>query len=329
MVLTFALFLLGLIITIKSSDLFVDASVWIAKKTGMPRLLIGATIVSFATTLPEFLVSIFAVLEGATGLGIGNAIGSVTSNTALVLAISIIALPTCISKLEIREKGSLMIVSAVTLLFVSRSGVLSKSGAIPLILLAFSFLVLNIASVKKNNASFMESVPIKDVRQSSTARNVLKFLVGTAGIVIGAKMMVDNGVSIAIAMGVSESFVGITMIALGTSLPELATTLSAIRKREPAIGIGNIIGANILDLTLILSTCAFISKDGLTIEHTRVAFFPFKIHQTLLIDLPVCIAALCIALLPTMVFGCFKRWQGFALLMLYTAYMAYLIIGLQ
>lgn len=328
MVLPYALFVLGLIITIKSGDMFVDASVWIAKKTGMPRLLIGATIVSFATTLPEFLVSIFAVLEGATGLGIGNAIGSVTSNTALVLAISIIALPTCISKREIREKGSLMILSAVTLLVISRSGVLSKAGAVPLILLALSFLFLNIASVKKNNASsFIE--PFKDNRQSSTAANVLKFICGTAGIIIGARLMVDNGVSIAMALGVSESFVGITMIALGTSLPELATTLSAIRKREPAIGIGNIIGANILDLTLILSTCTLISKDGLTIEHTRAAFFPYKIHQTILIDLPVCIAALCIALLPTMISGCFKRWQGFALLFLYIAYMAYLLMGLH
>lgn len=328
MLLPLMLFILGLIITIKCGDMFVDSAVWIARKTGVPRLLIGATIVSLGTTLPELFVSAIATSQGATGMGIGNAIGSAIFNTSVILAISIIALPSAISKGEIRGKAGLMIYAAVILLIVSKSGVISKSGTIPLLLITVAFLFLNVASVRKSKETITVEF-VTRIERGSTIINILKFICGAIGISIGANLMVDNGVIIAIGLGVSEAFVGITMVAMGTSLPELVTTLSAIRKKESAIGIGNIIGANILDLTLVLSVSTFISKNGLTIERIQTPFFPNEINQTLLIDLPVCIAAFCIAFLPAMISGRFRRWQGISLLLLYLLYMTFLFMEIS
>jgi cation:H+ antiporter len=328
MLLPFMLFILGLIITIKCGDMFVDSAVWIANKTGVPRLLIGATIVSLGTTLPELFVSAIATSQGATGMGIGNAIGSAIFNTSFILAISIIALPSAVARNEMRGKAGLMIYSAAILLIVSKSGVISKSGAVPLLMITAAFLFLNVASVKKSKEIITVEF-ITRTERGSTAINIIKFICGAIGISIGANLMVDNGVLLAIALGVSEAFVGITMVAMGTSLPELVTTLSAIRRKEAAIGIGNIIGANILDLTLVLSVSTFISKNGLTIERIQTPFFSNKINQTLLIDLPVCIAAFCIAFLPTMVSGRFRRWQGISLLLLYSLYMTFLLMEIS
>ena len=147
-------------------------------------------------------------------------------------------------------------------------------------------------------------------------KKILFFVLGTAGIVLGAEFLVGSGQTIAKSMGISEAIIGFTVIALGTSLPEFVTTLTAIRKKESSLSVGNIIGANIIDTTLILPLCSVINGKPLPVDKVNLVF-----------DFPVCIAACAVAIVPTIIQGKFKKWQGFALLTIYVAYMALLVLN--
>jgi cation:H+ antiporter len=145
---------------------------------------------------------------------------------------------------------------------------------------------------------------------------ILFFVLGTASIVFGAEFLVSSGKTIASGIGISETIIGFTVIALGTSLPELVTTLTAIRKKENSLSVGNIIGANIIDTTLILPLCAVINGQALPVDRINLVF-----------DFPVCITACAVAILPTIFQGKFKKWQGYALLTIYGLYMLLLILN--
>jgi cation:H+ antiporter len=145
---------------------------------------------------------------------------------------------------------------------------------------------------------------------------ILFFVLGTASIVFGAEFLVSSGKTIAAGIGISETIIGFTVIALGTSLPELVTTLTAIRKKENSLSVGNIIGANIIDTTLILPLCAVINGEALPVDRVNLVF-----------DFPVCIAACAVAVVPTIIQGKFKKWQGYALLTIYALYMLLLILN--
>ncbi|MBQ1255483.1 MAG: sodium:calcium antiporter, partial [Clostridia bacterium] len=145
---------------------------------------------------------------------------------------------------------------------------------------------------------------------------ILFFILGTASIVFGAEFLVSSGKTIAAGIGISETIIGFTVIALGTSLPELVTTLTAIRKKENSLSVGNIVGANIIDTTLILPLCAVINGEPLPVENINLVF-----------DFPVCIAACAIAIVPTVIQGRFKKWQGYALLGVYALYMLLLVLN--
>lgn len=310
------LFLLGLGLIIKGGDLFVDAASWIAETTGIPKFIIGATIVSLATTLPELLVSVFAVLDGSTDLGIGNAIGSVSCNIGLIMAISILALPSRTKKKALLEKGLLMILSTGLLLFLSRDGILSRFESLFLFALLILYIILNIRDIQVNAANEKDLL-IDRAKPSSVEvkKNIFMFLLGAIGIVIGAQLLVDNGTLLARMFGVSEAFIGLTLVALGTSLPELVTTLTSIIKKESDMSIGNIIGANIIDITMILSTCSFLSPTGLPVS-----------AQTLRLDIPIALLLMLIVVIPPVMTGHFKRWQGFALLAMYSSYVVKMIL---
>jgi cation:H+ antiporter len=145
---------------------------------------------------------------------------------------------------------------------------------------------------------------------------VILFLLGTASIVFGAEFLVSSGKTIASGIGISETIIGFTVIALGTSLPEFVTTLTAIRKKESSLSVGNVIGANIIDTTLILPLCAVINGQPLPVERINIVF-----------DFPVCITACAVAVIPTVIQGKFRKWQGYVLLTIYALYMLFLILN--
>ena len=327
MVWPIVLFIVGLVVIIKGGDWFVEAAVWVAEITGVPKMLIGATIVSLATTLPELFVSLFAVVKGSEALGIGNAVGSVICNTGLILALSIAIRPSTVERELFYKKFAIMVLSLAAMFVFSLDGTLTRLESVPLVAILAMYIYINVRHARRSMLEAQKQIRHIDTKPHSTKINVAKFVLGAAGIVIGAQLLVTNGVKIAAALGVSEGIIGVTVVALGTSLPELVTTLTALRKKEASLGIGNILGANILNIALIISTCGLISPSGLSIGEETIKFGTHDVSRTLFVDTPV--AALLFAILiivPVIAKGKLKRLQGIIMLAVYVGFIAFLVV---
>ncbi|MBR5322555.1 MAG: calcium/sodium antiporter [Clostridia bacterium] len=306
------IFIVGLALTIKGGDWFVDSASWFAEATGIPKFVVGATVVSFATTLPELLVSVRAAMNGSAQLAIGNAVGSVTANTTLIMGVSLVAMAGVVGRKSFALKGGLLLAAIVGLTVISLGGMLPTWSAFILWAIFLVFMVSNVIE-GKNGAQNDEIISYE---KKEIPSKILWFVIGTASIVFGAEFLVSSGKTIASGIGISETIIGFTVIALGTSLPEFVTTLTAIRKKESSLSVGNIVGANIIDTTLILPLCAVINGQPLPVERINLVF-----------DFPVCIVACSLAIIPTIIFGRFKKWQGYALLAVYVLYMLLLILN--
>ena len=304
------LFVIGLVLIVKGGDVFVDAATWIAEATGIPKFIIGATVVSFATTLPELLVSSIAAAKGQNDMAIGNAVGSVTANIGLIMSISVLCMPAVIKRSSVAIKGSLMILAVAALFAFSYDLDLNLWQSIIMIAIFAVFMIPG----KKSLSADSGEVEKTEHTGKQMALNIVKFLIGAAAVVVGADLLVDDGTVIARHLGVSEAIIGVTIIAIGTSLPELVTTLTAVAKKQSELSIGNIIGANIIDLTLILPICAFLSGGTLTVG-----------KQSAFLDMPVCLLVIAIAIIPTLIFKKLSRWQGALMVCIYIGYVAVLV----
>ncbi len=346
---------LGIILVVKGGDWFVDAASWIAEVSGIPTFIIGATIVSLATTLPEILVSSIAASQGNAGMAIGNAVGSVNCNIALIMAISLLFIPASFKRKDYAAKMILLIVAVAVLWGMSAAGGKMLWWEALIVLLVFvAFMIENVISAKKQTklapdvkpdvldktvepkilgngvltyyatAQNAKKITVKRsgmvIERKDIAKNIIMFILGAAAIVLGAQLMCDNGSALASKLHVSEEIIGVTILAVGTSLPELVTTITAIIKKKADLSVGNIIGANIIDLTLILPICAFISsaKYGT----------PLPVEsQALTLDFPFCLAIAGFAMIPALIMGKFKRWQGALMLAGYITYIILLVLN--
>ncbi len=305
-----ALFILGLVLIIKGGDWFVDSAVWIANATGIPKFIIGATIVSVATTLPELTVSVTGVVNGELDLAVGNAVGSVTANIGLIMGISLVCMPAVVKRSQLWLKATIMSCAALLLWLLCGNGVLRILPSLILFVLLGVYIWDNIRDAKSD----MDTEATDSVDKKDMPKELLMFIVGIAAIVIGSKLLINYGSKLALLLGVPSAIIGVTLVAIGTSLPELITTITAIRKNESSMSIGNIIGANVIDLALILPVCSMFSGGRLTIG-----------EQSYLLDLPVCFGMTLIAVLPPLIKGKLYRWQGITMLVCYTAYVVVLV----
>ena len=305
------LFAAGLVCIIKGGDLFVDAASWIAEASGIPKFIIGATIVSFATTLPEMLVSVFAALEGNADIAVGNAVGSVTANTGLIMCLSLVCMTCLMERRQFGVKACLLLAAILSLFGFTRDGRLSVAEGLLVLVIFAGFLAESLISARREQGTELkEDEERPAVSGKTVAGNIVKFVLGAAGIVLGAQLLIDNGSAIASLLGVPDAIVAATMIAVGTSLPELVTTLTAIRKKESSLSVGNIIGANIMDLTLILPLCSLILGKSLPVQ-----------SQGMLLDIPACLIICAAVLVPALWKGKFQRWMGFLAGGLYIVYL--------
>ena len=310
------LFAAGLVCIIKGGDLFVDAASWIAEASGIPKFIIGATIVSFATTLPEMLVSVFAALEGNADIAVGNAVGSVTANTGLIMCLSLVCMTCLMERRQFGVKACLLLAAILSLFGFTRDGRLSVAEGLLVLVIFAGFLAESLISARREQGTELkEDEERPAVSGKTVAGNIVKFVLGAAGIVLGAQLLIDNGSAIASLLGVPDAIIAATMIAVGTSLPELVTTLTAIRKKESSLSVGNIIGANIMDLTLILPLCSLILGKPLPVQ-----------SQGMLLDIPACLIICAAVLVPALWKGKFQRWMGFLAGGLYAAYLAVMLL---
>ena len=332
-ILIYVLFAVGIVLIVKGGDWFVDGAVWAAEITRIPKFIIGATIISVATTLPEIFVSTIAVeghgilvsqvgdyiaaSQDKVGMAIGNGIGSVICNTAMILAISIIFMPIAVDKRSFAPKGTLLIAAVCALFLLSRSGNFSIAGAAVLLLIFLLYITENIRSAQRDaGAEETGKAPASDRR--SIVLNILRIVGGAACIVVGSQLLVSNGSLIAASWGVSEAIIGVTIVAIGTSLPELVTAVTSLIKKQSSMSVGNVIGANVIDTTLILAVCSFVYGGKLPVS-----------AQNIYLDFPVAIVVTLIAIIPTIVCRRFQRWQGVLMLAVYIAYLVVVTTGLD
>ena len=310
------LFAAGLVCIIKGGDLFVDAAGWIAEASGIPKFIIGATIVSFATTLPEMLVSVFAALEGNADIAVGNAVGSVTANTGLIMCLSLVCMTCLMERRQFGVKACLLLAAILSLFGFTRDGRLSVAEGLLVLVIFAGFLAESLISARREQGTERKAEGERPAVSGKTvAGNIVKFVLGAAGIVLGAQLLIDNGSAIASLLGVPDAIIAATMIAIGPSLPELVTTLTAIRKKESSLSVGNIIGANIMDLTLILPLCSLILGKSLPVQ-----------SQGMLLDIPACLVICAAVLVPALWKGKFQRWMGFLAGGLYIVYLAVMLL---
>ncbi len=309
------LFAIGLALVVKGGDFFVDAASWIAKAMHIPPFIVGATIVSLATTMPEMIVSVMASISGQNDMALGNAVGSVTANTSLIMAITMLTMSVSFPRKQYIKQSLVLIFSVALLLLSCLGGSLHFVGGILLALLFCYSMFENVRSARKNPEFAEEKQPID---KKKFALNTLFFILGAAGIVGGSRLMVDYGQKIAEFLGVPERVIAVTLVAVGTSLPELVTTVTAIIKKESSLSVGNIIGANVIDICLILPVCSLVSGKQLPVS-----------KASLILDFPVCLAVCLIAILPSLIRQKSSKIQGGLLMAAYAAYIAVTVFVLQ
>lgn len=320
------LLIIGLVLIIKGGDYFVDGASWLAEVSGIPKFIVGATIVSIATTLPEIVVSLISA-KAEPDMAIGNAVGSVVFNSGVIMAIALIASPFIIKRKDYAFKGILLtaviaLLTAFCFIGVNSTPITFETtatfgyvGAVVLLILFVVFIVENVMSAKKNASEQKEEDKIVATKKS-VILNLVKLIVGAGGIAAGAILLKDNAVKLATLAGISQAVIGVTILAIGTSLPELVTMIIAVKKGEASLSIGNIIGANTIDIAIILPLSAFIAGGS--------GLFVSNIHLSL--TMPVTLLVIVIGIIPTLIFKKFARWQGILMFLIYLAYFIFNIL---
>ena len=310
---TIFLFLVGLILLIRGGDIFVDNSVILAKKFNLPELLIGATVVSIGTTLPEVMVSATGALQGNGEIAYGNAIGSIICNTALISAITIAVAPSVVDKKDLVLPTCFFVIATLIYCFISyTTGYFSRTIGIILLVLFVVYMILQIKNALKDNSNKEVSQEAKDI---PIRRPIILIIVGAGFIAIGARLLVDNGIKLATILGVPDSVIALTFVALGTSLPELITAIQSLIKGHGLLSLGNIIGANLFNLILVSGMA--ITLNPFSIPSTKLLF---GYNSSLVLDIPVMVSVMSILLIPAFLKGKLYRWQGILLLCIYTLF---------
>ena len=309
----YVLFVVGLVCLIKGGDWFVDGAGSLARKFHLPELLIGATVVSIGTTLPEVMVSTMSALSGHGEIAYGNAIGSVICNTALIAAITIAVKPGPVDTKSLRVPVAFFYIAAAIYCFAAYAmGRFARITGIVLLTVFVVYMYANISSMK-NADKEEKKEETEDLMP--TAKILVLLVSGAALIAVGAKLLVDNGTLIAQAMGVPESVIALTFVALGTSLPELVTAITSLVKGHGALSLGNVIGANVFNLVLV---------SGMS-----VTLAPFEVPQSavfmghnasLVLEIPVMLLVMTLMTMPALAAHKTKRVQGIMLLAIYAVF---------
>ena len=320
MLIPILLFVLGLILLIKGGDWFVDGATGIAHRFHIPEILIGATVVSIGTTLPEVMVSATSAISGHGEMAYGNAIGSIICNTSRIAALTVAIRPCRADRKSLILPVAFFFASAA--IYVSVAYVFGYFyrivGAILLALFAL-YMFLSVRHAIKNEKAAEASDDAQEAgeKPSSLLKEISFLVLGAALIAVGADLLVDNGTLIAEKLGVPESVIALTFVALGTSLPELVTAITSLAKGHGSLSLGNIIGANLFNLVLVSGVSTVLSP--FAVPGSKLVA---GINASLLIDIPVMLGVMLLLTLPTLIRQKLSRVQGIVLLCVYAAFCA-------
>lgn len=308
------LFIVGLVLLIKGGDWFVDGATCVARRFHLPDIIVGATVVSVGTTLPEVMVSAIGALQGQGAMAYGNSIGSIICNTALIAAISVAWKPGPVNTKTVKIPVIFFFVSS--LIYCFSSYVLGEFPRwIGFILLAIFvlYMIINVRNGLKNpEESHGEE---KDGKTRELWLELVFLVAGAAIIAVGAKLLVDNGTAIAYDKEIPETVISLTFVALGTSLPELITTITSLRKGHASLGIGNVIGANIFNLVLVSGISVTLAPFEVPVGKLISGY-----NASLVLDIPLMIVVMLLLTVPALLKKKMSRWQGIVLMSIYAAF---------
>ena len=306
------LFIVGLLFLIKGGDWFVDGASSLARRFHLPELLIGATVVSIGTTLPEVMVSTMSALSGHGEIAYGNAIGSVICNAALIAAITIAVRPGKVDPKTLRTPVAFFFAAAAIYCFAAYvMGRFTRVMGLVMLAMFVAYMVVNVKQMKNTPTG----EPAEETEEMPLSKTLLLLVVGAALIAVGANLLVDNGTLIAQALGVPESVIALTFVALGTSLPELVTAVTSLVKGHSDLSLGNIVGANVFNLVLVSGMSVTLAPFTIPQSNTL-----FGVNSSLVLDLPVMLVVMLILTLPALLKGKLNRAQGILLLAVYAAF---------
>ena len=323
---SYILLVIGFVLLIKGADIFVSGASNISKRLGIPSVIVGLTIVSLGTSAPELAVSAISAIKGNNEIAVGNVLGSNLFNTLVVLGVTTIIMTLTIKKSEVKRDYTINILATTVLLFLTfttilggRDNYISRLDGIILLIGCISYITYLVLSVKRGKVSsenIQEELAVESVSEISIFKSIIKLVIGVAGIVIGGQVVVDSATNIATSLGMSEKLVGLTIVAIGTSLPELVTSVVAALQGEKDIALGNILGSNIFNILLIIGLSSAISP--IAVSSNLIFDFIFLVVVTLIIGI--------------MIFANkkeeknFGKKEGIILVAFYVFYMAYIII---
>ena len=307
------LFVVGLVLLIKGGDWFVDGATGLARRFRLPDIIVGATVVSIGTTLPEVMVSATGALQGQGAMAYGNAIGSIICNTSLIAAISVAFNPGPVNTKTMKMPVVFFFLSAA--IYCVAAYVLGEFPQwLGFVLLAIfvTYMLITVRQGLKNPDTAHEE---EDSKERKLWLELVLLVVGAAVIAVGADLLVDNGTIIAQKLGVPETVIALTFVALGTSLPELVTTITSLRKGHASLGIGNVIGANIFNLVLVSGISVALAPFEVPQGNTL-----FGINASLVLDIPLMLGVMMLLTVPALMKKKLGRWQGIVLLAIYGAF---------
>ena len=318
MLISVLLFAVGLVLLIKGGDWFVDGATGLARRFRLPDIIVGATVVSIGTTLPEVMVSATGALNGQGSMAYGNAIGSIICNTALIAAISVAVNPGPVNIKTLKMPVIFFFFSvAVYCVAAYALGEFPRWLGLVMLLIFTVYMVLTVRQGMTNPSEAEEEEEHTDEKPKKLWQELLLLVVGAALIAVGADLLVDHGTIIAEKLGVPETVIALTFVALGTSLPELVTTITSLKKGHASLGLGNVIGANIFNLVLVSGVSVTLAP-----FEVPVGKLLFGTNASLVLDIPLMIGVMALLTLPALLSKKLRRWQGIALLCIYAAFCA-------
>lgn len=311
-------FALGLVLLIKGGDWFVDGATGIARRFRLPDIIVGATVVSIGTTLPEVMVSTTGALLGQGAMAYGNAIGSIICNTALIAAISVTCNPGPVNVKTMKMPVFFFFTSAaVYCLAAYWLGTFPRWLGIIMLAIFVVYLIANVRQGLRYPEETAEEAESATAPRSLAMELVL-LVIGAALIAYGANLLVEHGTIIAQKLGVPETVIALTFVALGTSLPELITTITSLKKGHASLGIGNVIGANVFNLVLVSGMAVTIAPFDVPVGKLLLGR-----NASLVLDIPLMLLVMLLLTVPALTKKRLSRWQGIALLCIYTAFCAF------
>ena len=316
---TYVLFAIGFVFLIKGADFLVDGAASIARSLKVSDLVIGLTVVAFGTSTPELFVNLIASFKGNADIAIGNVLGSNIANILLILGVSSILYPLAVTKGTVWKEIPFSALAAIVLLFMANDQFLDRAGASALtridgltFLCFFTIFIYYTFSIAERIEGVEEHIT---PRQYGRLRAVLYIIAGLAGLTVGGKWIVDGAIALATRFGMSESLIGLTIVAVGTSLPELATSAVAAYKKNADIAVGNVVGSNIFNIFFVLGISAVIKP------------LPFQAKNNVDLFMVILSSLMLFFFMFTGKKRSLDRWEGIVCMALYFGYIAFLIVN--